>query len=388
MNPPASNISKSPWLRGFRLSCFFLTILSAIFAGLCMPAECQIKIAIVGALTGPKSPYGLSQLKGAQLAAGELNSRGGIFGQTLDLVEVDDRGDPAQAGRLAVDLVFRDRVTAIVGSVDSGVTHVIAMIAVKGHVPHLTCVATDPSITRAGSPWTFRTLSDDTAQAKALVAFLTRTQTISRIALMAGNSRYGRMGSREFARQARQAGFLIDGPLFLASNPEQNAESFRKAAASKPDAIVLWTLSKDGLAAARTLRKAGFAGLLAGGDGLATPDFFATSSPETDGTIVTMPYNATSASIANREFQNKFKAHFGEPPDSFSAHAYDTISLLALALERSDLSRQGLRDSIASLTTFTGVTGEIELDRTGNDRRPVKLARCAGGRLQPLEESR
>lgn len=362
------------------VGCFLPAIRSGAAEG--------IRIGVMGALSGPKAPYGQSQLRGARLAVEEINQAGGVRGQKLELIEVDDHGDPALAGPPTVDLIYRERVAAILGSIDSGVSHVIAMIAVKSQVPHLTCVATDPSLTRAGSPWTFRTLADDERQAAALVGFLARQKTVRKLALLASSSRYGRMGARSFARQARQAGIQVTGPRFLGTDPARQAEICGQALADRPDAVILWTLWKDGLEAVRILHRGGFSGLLAGGDGLATPEFYAAGRPEVEGVVMTRPYAETDPAANNLAFQANFRARYGTDPDSFAAHAYDTIHLLERALRRSDLSRQGLRDALATLPPLAGVTGTIELDRTGNDTRDVRLARCSGGTLRPLEASR
>ncbi|RCK80128.1 MAG: Branched-chain amino acid ABC transporter, amino acid-binding protein [Candidatus Ozemobacter sibiricus] len=349
------------------------------------------KIGVMGALSGPKAPYGVAHLQGARLAVEEINARGGVAGRPLELIAVDDRGEMGEAGPLAVRLVTEEGVLALIGSVDSGVTHVLAMIAVKSHVPHLTCVATDPSLTRAGSPWTFRTLADDERQAAALVEELVIRQGRRRLALVAGSSRYGRMGARTFARLARAAGAVVDGPHLLPADPAGWFPVVDRARADDPEAIILWTLSREGKAAAGRLAALGYRGVIAGGDGLATPDFFADPGPGIDGTLVTCPYDESNPAPAHRAFQQAFQARYGRAPDSFAAHAYDTVGLVAAALARLAAAgvpptRAALRDELAAAPPYEGVTGRLVFDATGNDRRPVQLARVRGGRLALLPD--
>ncbi|NLI77414.1 MAG: ABC transporter substrate-binding protein [Candidatus Riflebacteria bacterium] len=361
-----------------------------IAAAASSPASPPLRLGIIGALTGPKAPYGLSHLQGARLAADAINAAGGVASHPLELVEADDRGEQGEAGPLAVRLIDEDGVLALIGSVDSGITHVLSMIAVKRHVPHLTCVATDPSLTRAGSPWTFRTLADDERQAEALAGFLARRQGVKRLSLIAGSSRYGRMGARTFARRARGLGIPVDGPHLLPTDELAWPAIVTAAAATRPEAIVLWMLSREGKAAATLLRQGGYDGLLAGADGLATPDFFASGLPAVEGTVITQPYDTDTPDPRNQRFRQAFRERFGRDPDSFAAHAYDTVRLLATALARSDLTRAGIRDALAALPPMAGVTGRLAFDATGNDTRPVALARCQGGRLitvQPADSA-
>ncbi|HNV69388.1 MAG TPA: hypothetical protein PKO06_06790, partial [Candidatus Ozemobacteraceae bacterium] len=91
-------------------------------------AQSPLKVALVGALTGPKAVYGLSHRDGAHLAAEMIGSR------SISLIDIDDAGDSGKVGPFVVDAVMRQQVHALMGSVDSGCTHVLAMVAVKLHV--------------------------------------------------------------------------------------------------------------------------------------------------------------------------------------------------------------------------------------------------------------
>ncbi|HOT27640.1 MAG TPA: ABC transporter substrate-binding protein [Candidatus Ozemobacteraceae bacterium] len=348
-------------------------------------------VGILGALTGPKAIYGKPHLQGASLAAAEVNAAGGIDGTPLEIVAVDDGGEMGRVGDLMTRLIYDRNAVAVVGSVDSGCTHVAAMLAVKAHVPHLTCVATDPSLTRAGSPWTFRTLADDDRQAAALVEWLWG-RGLRRISLLAGESRYGRMGARIFARRFREKGGEVTGPVFMAATETSASNAVRDADTGRAQAAVLWMLAPEGRLAAAALRRSGFAGIVAGGDGLASPAFYGSGDRAVDGVVVTCPYVAGAETPENTAFRRAYEAAYGEPADSFAAHAYDTVKLLAsaasaiAAADRREpaTAREALRNILANISLFRGVTGDIAFDASGNDVRDVRLAVCRGGALEPM----
>jgi len=375
---------ETTWGRGclFRvLHRMLLTglLLAGVLSGPLGAAE-PFRIGVVAALTGPKAVYGLSHQRGATLAVAEINRDGGIAGRPVELVFRDDHGEPGEVGALAVGLIHQERVVALLGSVDSGCTHVLSMVSVKAHVPHITCVATDPSLTRAGTPWTFRTLADDERQAGRLVEWLV-AQNLRRIGVIAAGSRYGRMGAKTVARLARGAGCEVQGPLFLDAAATDVASAVTTVLAGKPAAVVVWSLAPEGLTIVGQLAVQGFRGPVAGGDGLASPRFFAASDHGVEGTIVTCPYDIADDRPRNDTFVRQYRSAFGQDPDSFAAHAYDTVLLIADGLRRSDGTREGLRAALAAHPGFSGATGEIRFDATGNDIRPVLLARCQAGRL-------
>src|SRR5262249_34011519 len=123
---------------------------------------------------------------------------------------------------------------------------------------------------------------------------------------------------------------------------------------------------------------------LFGGDGLASPEFLRLAGPAAEGSIVTWPFEPHS-SARSRDFVRRFVARFGHEPDSFAAHAYDATALLATAADRAgSWDRDRLRDALAATKQFPGVTGDLTFDATGNDTRPVRLARVKDGRFVPL----
>jgi len=60
----------------------------------------DIKIAIVGAVTGPVAQYGDMQFTGAAQAIKDINAKGGVNGNKLVGVEYDDACDPKPAWRM------------------------------------------------------------------------------------------------------------------------------------------------------------------------------------------------------------------------------------------------------------------------------------------------
>src|SRR5262245_16350599 len=81
-------------------------ILAAAFASAAELAEAQdIKIAVVGPITGFNAVGGERMKRGAQMAVKDINAKGGVLGKRLDLIVADDACDPKQAVAAANDVV-------------------------------------------------------------------------------------------------------------------------------------------------------------------------------------------------------------------------------------------------------------------------------------------
>lgn len=58
----------------------------------------DIKIAVVGAMSGPVAQYGDQEFTGAEQAVADINAKGGIKGNKLQIVKYDDACDPKTGG--------------------------------------------------------------------------------------------------------------------------------------------------------------------------------------------------------------------------------------------------------------------------------------------------
>src|SRR4029077_12340651 len=92
------------------------------------PASAQVKIGAVLSASGPASFLGDPEKKTLDIYFEDINAKGGIDGQKLQLVVYDDGGDSNAARTFATRLVEEDKVVAMVGGTTTGAT--LAMIPV------------------------------------------------------------------------------------------------------------------------------------------------------------------------------------------------------------------------------------------------------------------
>ena len=82
------------------------------------PARADVLIGNASPLTGPLSWVGAHYLVGTELAVDDLNAKGGVLGEQVRLISVDDACDPEQAVVAARKLVADD-VVFVVGHICS-----------------------------------------------------------------------------------------------------------------------------------------------------------------------------------------------------------------------------------------------------------------------------
>ena len=346
-----------------------------------------VNIGVVGPLTGKASVYGLKQLKGVMLAVEEAN-KSGYLPFRLNIIKGDDHGESSRVGEIARDMVFKDKVAAFIGCVNSSCTHVLEMICVKVQKPQITTVSTDPSITRAGSPWIFRCLADDRKQAKAIVSYIVSQARSSfapvKVAMITLDNRYGKMGAFTCKRLLKQHSVDVCFDETINKGDHNRDDIAYKIKRSNPSIIVLWSLYNEAAQVMKSLQKAGLKIPVIAPDGVTNESFLKLAGSAAEGMVVTFPFNRFRKFDHTGSFLKRFKLRFNEEADSFAAHAYDGMKILALAMKRGGIESFALKDNLALTSNFNGVTGIITFDASGNDTRDVELAIVKDGRFIPL----
>ncbi len=127
-----------------------------------------VRIGWIPALTGPGSAPGIGFDRGTVFAVDEINAAGGGGGHPIELVRRDTQGDPTKAVNATVELISRQKVTALWGPVNSGEALAITPISARSHTPLIHPCVTDTLIDTAKYPNAFR-IAPSNAQWEAAV---------------------------------------------------------------------------------------------------------------------------------------------------------------------------------------------------------------------------
>ncbi len=160
--------------------------LLALLAATLGPAVAQpqpVRIAFLSSLSGPFAFWGVNARDGMKMAVAEVNAAGGVLGRPLELVERDDRNNPAEAITAFRSLVERERIVAAGGVISSDVALAAAREAESLRVPLFLTMAGSHAILTRRTRFTFRT---------CLVA---APMYVQAIAGMVQRERYARVGA-------------------------------------------------------------------------------------------------------------------------------------------------------------------------------------------------
>jgi branched-chain amino acid transport system substrate-binding protein len=328
---------------------------------------------------------------GAELAMKEINDSGGINGRRLELLALNDYGNPDSAVALALRLYDSD-VEAVIGGAYSSVTLAAAPVYNAGRRPlvQLSPSASSPLLSKAGD-FTFRLCPSDLAYGAALARFADQ-RGFGRVAMLYVNDEYGRGVRRSFEYEyARRGGDLVEVDPVLASAPQVEAYLVRIARERSVDALILAANQDEGLAVLRQIRASGLKLPVLASDGMVGAERVAPAPME--GVFVSSAYIAGDSREENRRFVAAYHRAYPSAglPDQGAASSYDAVRLLARVAREGSDSRSGLRDRLAALdgisSAFDGVVGRVAFDSLGDvPSLTVRVGVVRQGELVPAEE--
>ena len=172
-------------------------LLAATAAALLLPvaalAKGPIKIGFPIPLSGPTAVYGVPILKGAELAVADINAHGGVLGRKLELLPRDSKANPAEAVRLARELIVKNGVQFLAGTLTSAEAPAVSTIAKENHVVFVAPSAKTYELTDPQNfhPYIFRTASNTTIEGQAGAIIVAKWKNVHTVATIAPDYAYG-----------------------------------------------------------------------------------------------------------------------------------------------------------------------------------------------------
>lgn len=346
------------------------------------PIMSTVSVATGGLLN--EESLGLKMLQGAKLAIRQANERGGYRGETpFELMIHNDNGLWGASGNEIIDMVYKEKCWAILGTIDGANSHIAIRVALKCEIPVMNTGDTDPTFIETNIPWVFRCITDDRQMCYLLADYVFKELGLTRVAALRAGNRYGRMSIDEFRDAAKRLGYPFLAELQYPVGSDDMRPQLKRLQALNPEAIITYGNARESALLLKQMRELGMDQWLIGSDRMVSPEFYelAGDALKQGKVAAGYPFDPTRKDPKWLDFQREFEAAFGEAPEQYAAHAYDGMNMLIKAIERAGLNRALIRDELAKMTSFHGVTGPIEMDAIYSDRTPASLALLEDGRF-------
>ena len=292
----------------------------------------DIKIAIVGAVTGPVAQYGDMQFTGAAQAIKDINAKGGVNGNKLVGVEYDDACDPKQAVAVA-NKVVNDGIKYVIGHLCSSSTQPASDIYNDEGVLMITPAATAPELTARGYETIMRTTGLDSDQGPTAASYILDQIKPKRIAVVHDKQQYGQGLAESVQKTLKAKGgnvVLFEG---ITAGDKDFSTLIARLKKENVDFVYYGGYYPEMGQMLRQARATGLKTQFMGPEGVGNASLSNIAGDSAEGMLVTMP-KRYDQDPANKAIVDALKAQKKDPSGPYVWITYAAVQSLATALDR------------------------------------------------------
>jgi branched-chain amino acid transport system substrate-binding protein len=344
--------------------------------------ESPVPIGAVLSLTGAAASYGESQERGLELAAEQLEEKGGV---TYELTVEDDQTDPRQAITLFDEFVTSD-VSLIIGPTLSNTAVQADPIAQDAGVPVLGISNTAAGVTEIGD-FIHRNSLTEQAVIPQTIAKATEEYGLEKVVVMYSNDdAFTESGFEAFSGALEDEGVEIAETITFSKADTDFRALLTQAQDSDPDAIVVSALIEAAIPLVTQARELGIDVPIIGGNGFNNPRLMADAGEAAEGIVVGAAWNSSSDNPENQAFLEDFEAKFDAQPDQFAAQAYAGLMLVDQAVRAGcSADREAIKEALGELENVPTVLGEFSIDENRDAVHPAVVQVVQDGKFTVLE---
>lgn len=366
-----------------------ILLLSMVLAA-CKPAAADtIKIGLNAELTGGIPVVGESCKNAAELAVKEVNDAGGLeVGGKKYMIEViiEDNEDKAESAAAATQKLVTAGVLAMIGPNASRNAIPSSVVAESAKMPMISPWSTNPKTTvdaTTGLPkqFVFRAAFIDDFQGRVAAKFaIDQLKTTKPAVLYDVASEYNK-GIAEFYKMTMEEnGIQVVAFETYTTGDKDFSSQLSKIKASGADSLFLPNYYSEVPMQVQQARKLGFTGNIVGSDSWGNLELITLCGADCEGLFFTTHYATDIATPKAQAFINAYKGAYGSMPDDVAALTYDSFGLLFQAIQAAGKTdRQAVRDAIAAVTSYEGVTGVMQFKGTGDPIKSAVIIQIKGG---------
>ena len=247
--------------------------MSAVIAGSASAQDKTVKIGVIFPLSGNAASAGVHAKAAIETAVEIINSGNpalgnlpvtknaglkGLGGAKVEVVYADNQGSPATGQNQALRLITEEKVVALTGAYQSGITLTASAIAEKYGIPFVNGESVAANLTERGFKWFFRTTPVAGDFARIYLDFLKEMkaggQKVDNIALVHENTEYGTSVANVITGLFKENGLAIAQDIAYSANTTDVQSQVLQLKDKKPDVVIMISYTSDAILYAKTFQ--------------------------------------------------------------------------------------------------------------------------------------
>jgi len=314
---------------------------------------------------------------GAEMAIRKANEKGGLSGHKFELVTRSMEGSWGTGSKQAVDLIFKEEVWALLGSIDGRNAHLVEQATTKTRIVFLSAWAGDPTLSQAFVPWYFSCVPNDNQKATALIEEINKNKNITKIAVVSDNGYDSKLALKTFVKTSKTEGKLELLQFFYDNSPQNFDKLLDQINKAGINGILLFGKPAASIKIIQQMREKKMSQPVFGTLSLlGENEFFEEKPANYEG--VTLITSGNWLGLRALSFQNEFQKKYDKLPGAVAAYAFDGMNIIIEAIKNAGFDREKLQKAMSNIH-YQGVTGSIQFDEKGNRVGKVGLIEIKNG---------
>jgi len=328
--------------------------MSLVLANGAFAQDKVVKIGAIFPMTGNAASAGIHAKAAIEVALDIINNAhpelgalplaknaglAGLGGAKVEVVFADNQGSPATGQNQALRLISEEKVVALTGAYQSGITLTTSAIAEKYGIPFLTGESVAANLTERGFKWFFRTTPIATDFVKVYSEFLADMKKqgakTDNVALVHDNTEYGTSVANTIATGFKEKGFnIID--VAYASNATDVQSQVLQLKEKKPDVVLMISYTSDAILFAKTMQAQDYKPplLLADDAGYSDPSFIKAVGKMSQGAFNRSAWSVGAPGSATALIAEMYKKKSGDDMDDTAGRQMQGFFVLVDAIDR------------------------------------------------------
>jgi branched-chain amino acid transport system substrate-binding protein len=330
-------------------------LVSAALAGAARAEDKVVKIGAVFPLSGNAASAGVHAKAALEVAMDIVNNAhpelgdfplaksaglAGLGGAKLDVVFADNQGSPATGQNQALRLITEEKVVALTGAYQSGVTLTASAIAEKYGIPFVNGESVAANLTERGFKWFFRVTPVASDFARIYYEFLKDMKAggarTDNVALVHDNTEYGTSVSSVITRVFKENGQGIALDIAYAVNATDVQSQVLQLKEKQPDVVIMIAYASDAILYAKTMQSLDYkpAMIIADDSGYSDPSFIKAVGKISQGVFNRSSWSVGAPGSATALIADMYKKKSGDEMDDTAARQMQAFFVLADAIDR------------------------------------------------------
>jgi branched-chain amino acid transport system substrate-binding protein len=334
------------------------------------------------------------ELKDLPLAAG--SGLPGLGGAKIDVVFADNQGTPAAGQNQALRLITEEKVAALIGAYQSGITVTTSAMAERHGIPFVNPESVAANLTERGFKWFFRATPVAGDFARAYSDFLKEQkaagQKVSSIAVVNENTEYGNSVASVIREVFAKEGHNVTQVIPYSANTTDVQPQVLQLKEKNPDVVIFISYTSDAILYAKTMKDLNWkpAIMIADNAGFNDPSFVSTSGALVEGLVNRSSFAPGKPGTLSALVNDIYKKKTNVDLDDASARAMQGMLILADAINRAGSTdatkiQAALRATdLKANQVVTGYNG-VKFDEKGQNILASSLiTQMQGGKYVPV----